>query len=265
MTRVISFSSGKGGVGKTSLVANLGALSAQSGKKTLLIDGDWSLGKLGIVLGTRPTTTLEKVLGGEVPMEQVIHSVRPNLDLIASPSGVDGLEELTEAMRNHLFFELERVVSSYDMVLLDHSSGIHWSVLEFVAACHRPVIVTTPEPTSYTDAYAIMKLLSKRFHVRHFDLVVSQCDSRSGATAIVNRFIEVVRSHLEVRVRLLDIIPRDTKVSDAIQAQQLFVDRYPTHGIRRQLEQILSRLEQTPIEIASRMQLVAHHGLGEAA
>src|SRR5262245_41854436 len=126
MSRVISFASGKGGVGKTTLVANLGHRWAAQGKSTLMIDGDWSLGKLSITLGVRPEWTVEKVLAGEVALAAAVQRVAPNLNLLASPTGVIGFEELPEAARNQLYFELEALCSTHDLILFDHSSGLHW-------------------------------------------------------------------------------------------------------------------------------------------
>src|SRR5690606_18909974 len=146
MSKVISFSSGKGGVGKTSLVANLGCLYAAQGKKTLLIDGDWSLGKLSIALGIRPQHTIDRVLKGEVTLFEAMEKVRDRLSLLAAPSGKVGFEELDEATRNGLFYQLDQLANLHDVVLLDHSSGIHWGVLQFAAASHQHVIVTTAEP-----------------------------------------------------------------------------------------------------------------------
>jgi flagellar biosynthesis protein FlhG len=246
-TRVISFASGKGGVGKTSLVANLGSLWADRGCRTLLIDGDWSLGKLGITLGVRPQWTIESVIDEEMPIRKVVQPVGNNLSFLASPTGVMGLEELSEGVRNQLFFELESLIPDYDRVLFDHSSGIHWGVLQFAAASHEHVIVTTPEPTSYTDAYAIMKILSRRFGVRNFWLLVTMSHNYPESERIIDRFTEVTRSHLDVSVKLLDILEWEPLVSASIRNQKPFVDTYPAHKLTGQFSRILDQIEKSPI------------------
>jgi flagellar biosynthesis protein FlhG len=241
--KVISFSSGKGGVGKTSLVANLGKLWSKTGKKTLLIDGDWALGKLSMTLGVRPQWTVDSVVNESITIHQAVEPVAENLFLLASPSGVMGFEELTESHRNHIFFEIEHLVNDYDLVLFDHSSGIHWSVLQFAAASHEQVIVTTPEPTSYTDAYAIMKILSKRFSVKEFSLLVTMSQNRAETEKIIAQFANVVRMHLGVRIRVLDIFPWEPNVSASIRSQKLFVDSYPIHGFTHQLVKVREALD----------------------
>lgn len=253
MCRVVSFASGKGGVGKTSLVSNLGVLSARSGKKTLLIDADWSLGKLGIVLGARPKWTIDHVLAGKVTLPEAIEPVRENLCMIGSPTGLVGFEELSEATRNQLYYELDQVVSQYDTVFLDHSSGIHWGVLQFASASHQHVIVTTGEPTSYTDAYAIMKILTKRFSIRNFGLVVTMMDSESESEGVIRRFKDVVHSHLDVRLDVLSVIPREIKMSEAIVSQTPFVEKFPNHPVTIRLQRLLEKMEMTPVGPAGRL------------
>jgi flagellar biosynthesis protein FlhG len=249
MTRVISVSSGKGGVGKTTLVSNLGSLWSKH-QRTLLIDGDWSLGKLGIALGVRPRWTVEEVLAGKISLQEAIVQINPQLSLLASPSGSLGFEEMSEETRRQLFFEMEGLGSEYDRILLDHSSGANFNVLEFAAACHQHIVVTTPEPTSYTDAYAIMKLLSKRFGIRHFWLLVTFSQDRAETETIISRFSEVVLNHLEVRLTLLDIFPWEPGLGESIRRQQAFVSLHPSSPISLQFERIVKRLDRSEVEVS---------------
>jgi flagellar biosynthesis protein FlhG len=242
--RVISFSSGKGGVGKTTVVANLGKIWASQGYQTLLIDGDWSLGKLGITLGARPQWTTRHVLSGEVRLEQAILPLSQNLSLLAAPSGIVGFEELKESARNQLYFEMESLGKQYDRILLDHSSGIHWGVIQFAAASHQHVIVTTSEPTSYTDAYAIMKILSRRFAIRDFSLLVTMSQDRTQSESIIGRFADVARSHLDVRVTLLDIFPWNPQLGESIRKQKAFVELFPLSSLTAQLEGVCRKIEE---------------------
>lgn len=245
MTRVISFSSGKGGVGKTNLVVNLGHLWAKRGKRVLLIDGDWALGKLGLSLGVRPTWTVEKVLSQEIRLEDAITEISPNLSLLASPSGLVGFEEMSETVRNQLFFEIETLANRFDLILFDHSSGIHWGVLQFAAASHQHVIVTTCEPTSYTDAYAIMKILSKRFQIREFAVVATMSHSALDTEKVMHRFLEVVRAQLGVTAKVAEIFPWDSRVGESVRKQVPFVEIYPKTDLTTRFERLLDRLEKT--------------------
>jgi len=246
-TKVISFSSGKGGVGKTSLVSNLGSLWAQQGKKTLLIDGDWHLGKLGIAMGVRPQWTVEKVLSGTITLRDAITPISESLSLLASPSGVLGFEELDETSRHQLFFELEQLRDQFELVLLDHSSGLLHSVTTFAAAAHQHVIVTAPEPTSYTDAYAIMKVLSQKYSVREYWLIVTMSHNQPESGKIIDRFMDITRSQLDVRVKLLDIFPWEPRLSEAIRKQRPFIDLFPQDNFTQRLGEICNKLDDFPI------------------
>lgn len=250
MSRVISFSSGKGGVGKTTVVASLGTLWAKRGKRVLLVDGDWSLGKLGITLGARPQWTVEKVLAGEVSLQEAVYPVAENLSLLAAPSGAIGFEEMTEAMRAQLFWELDVLSGKYDFVLLDHSSGLHWNVLQFAAAAHQHVVITTAEPTSYSDAYAIMKILSKRFGIREFWLLVTMSQKQAETEAIIGRFSDLACSHLDIRLHLLDIFPWEPRVAESIRCQKAFVDRFPQLDLTTKLQRVCRVLDVAKPELS---------------
>ena len=252
-TRVISISSGKGGVGKTSLTVNLGKQLASQGKNVLLIDGDWALGKLGIALGVRPQWTIESVLDGRIGFKDAIQPVDANLSLLASPSGVVGFEELSEAARYQLYFQMESLQGQFDVILLDHGSGVHPGVLEFAAASHHQIIITTPEPTSYTDAYAIMKLLSKKYAIRNFSLVVTMAPTVAETEAIVSRFCDVARDHLDIRVTLLDTFPWEPKLAEAFRKQKAFVDLWPHSEFAVKLGKLAERILTLPIAPSSGM------------
>lgn len=251
--RVISFASGKGGVGKTSLVSNMGLISSAAGSRTLLIDGDWSLGKLAMALGVRPKHTIDHLLRQECTIDQLIEPVRDNLSIIAAPSGVHDFAELNEAARNHLFFELDQISPDYDRVFIDHSSGIHFGVLQFAAACHQHVLVTHAEPTSFADAYAIMKVLSHRFAIRNFQLIVTHAQDRIEAQKMSARFVDHVISQIPVQIGVLEYIPWDARMAECLRTQKPIVERYPTHSISIRLREIQRRLEETNV--------VPHHGM----
>jgi flagellar biosynthesis protein FlhG len=251
MKKVISYSSGKGGVGKTSLVANSGILWAEEGKKVLIVDGDWSLGKMALTLGVKPQWAIHDVLEGKATLKEAIQRVTRNLSLLASPSGVMGFEELTESQRNQLFYELDALQEDYDLILIDHSSGVHWGVIQFAAAAHSHVIVTTAEPTSYMDAYAIMKILSQRFKIRQFQLIVTMSQSMVETQRIIERFIDITQSHLEVSVREVGHFPFEPKLAESLRQQKPIANLYPDSLFIRQLSKVCKTLEKFPTEKGS--------------
>ena len=256
MTKIISFASGKGGVGKSSLVANLGVLFAKQKKRVLLIDADWALGKLSLMFDARPKWTVENVLNHTASMNEAVFELQPTLHLLASPSGIVGFEELSEATRHQLFFEIEQLAPRYDVVLLDHSSGVHWGVLPFAAAAHHHVIVTTPEPTSYMDAYAIMKILSKRFRVQNFSLIVTTHIDPHESGKIIERFLEVTRSNLGVRVQCMDILNWEPRVAESIRQRKPYVELFPLSHWTSALKRIRETMDGLVPELTGGLQFV---------
>jgi len=253
MNRVISFASGKGGVGKTTLVSNLGWSWAKQGNRVLLIDGDWGLGKLSIALNAKPKKTIQDVLNGKVSVKDAVEPIAENLSLLASPSGIRGFEELDASMRQQLYYQIEELKDQYDLVLLDHCSGVGWGVLEFAAASHQHVIVTTTEPTSYTDAYAIIKLLSQRFSVRDFLLVTTMSYQLAETEVVMKRFVNWVVEQLGVRIELIGILPWEPKVSEAICRQKPFIECFPRDPMAERLLRLGRKLKVSAVH--------PHHGL----
>jgi flagellar biosynthesis protein FlhG len=246
MKKVISFSSGKGGVGKTSLVANMGMLWANREKKTLVVDGDWSLGKLSLTLGVKPQWAVNDILDGKIGLREAVQGVTSHLSLLASPSGVMGFEELSEGQRNQLFYEIDALQDDYELILIDHSSGVNWGVIQFAAAAHQHVIVTTAEPTSYMDAYAIMKILSQRFKVRNFQLIVTMSQNLSETRKIIERFVDITQSHLDVKVNEVGHFLFEPKLAESLRQQKPFAVLYPEIAFTRDLSKVCRVLESIP-------------------
>ncbi len=252
---IVSFASGKGGVGKTTLVANLGTLWARRlQKRVLCVDADWVLGKLPIILGVTPPQSLSVVLEKDIPIRNIVHQVKEEypLFLVASPNGHQTWQELTALQRRVLFYELGSLVNDFDIVLLDHSSGAGPAVLEFASAAHTHVLATTIEPTSLTDAYAIIKMLAQTYRVQHFSLVLTQVHDCEQADAVCERFLNWVYDQLAVSVRVVGMIPFDMDFSRAIQLRQPYISLYPHTQAAKKIEEIGEVL------LEKRLQ---HHGL----
>ena len=184
---VIAISSGKGGVGKTTLTVNLGIAMAKQGKKVCLFDADTNLANINILLRESPEYNLQHVLSGEKSITDiVIHS--NGISLIPGASGVVDFTNLDRSAQTHLltaFSELER---HYDVVLVDTSAGIHDNVLDFIQMAHQSIILITPEPTSLTDAFSLLRMLRKRKYRKRINVVVNQAASEFNARKVFKRF-----------------------------------------------------------------------------
>jgi len=172
--------SGKGGVGKTNLALNLGLSLRDMGHKLLLMDCDLGLANLDVLLGLTPEKNLQDLLGGEVRPEDVLLHVEDGLDILPAASGVPELVEMDQNQRDNLFETLTDMIKSYDFLLLDLGAGISGTVLAMARMAQMRVVLVTPEPTSLTDGYAIIKVLNAKFGVRDFCVVVNQATAKEA-------------------------------------------------------------------------------------
>ncbi|HEX7599096.1 MAG TPA: MinD/ParA family protein, partial [Polyangia bacterium] len=175
--RVVAITSGKGGVGKTNVVAGLALALAQQGQRVVVMDADFGLANLDILLGLSPKYTLEHVLRGEKVIEEILLEGPLGIRIIPASSGIQELTRLDTASELRLVQGLQRVAESADWLLIDTAAGIHDSVLKLLMAAQEVILVTTPEPTSLVDAYAMAKVLHLREATKPLWLLVNNGQS----------------------------------------------------------------------------------------
>jgi flagellar biosynthesis protein FlhG len=163
--RVMAVTSGKGGVGKTMLTANLAVLGAKRGKRVLIIDADLGLANVEIVFGVKPKRHVGDLLNPEVSADDVLIEVRPGIHILPAASGIQQLTQLGEDQKLRLIATLDGLAERFDLVLIDSGAGIGDNVLFFVGVAQEIVLVVTPEPTSLVDAYAAVKVLSQQMGI----------------------------------------------------------------------------------------------------
>jgi len=217
-TEVLAISSGKGGVGKTTLTVNLGIAMARQGKKVCLFDADTNLANINILLRETPEFTLQHVLSGEKSISEiVIHS--NGISLIPGASGVVDFNGLERSAQTHLLQALAELELHYDVILVDTSAGIHDNVLDFVEMAHQSIILITPEPTSLTDAFSLLRMLRKRKYRKRINVVVNQAASEFDARKIFKRFSGAVAKYIGYHPAYLGFVNRDELVSSAVCSQ----------------------------------------------
>jgi len=225
--RIICISSGKGGVGKTSIAVNVAAAMAQAHKKVLLVDGDLGLANVDIVLGINARHTLRETVERGVPLNEVLAEIMPDFFVLPASSGVPEMASLTYEERAFLTDALETMIGDFDYVLLDTAAGIGESVLWFNQWSGHNVIILSPDPTSMTDAYALIKVLSKQYDKSIFQLVVNSVKSKKEGGEVFNNIASVLKKFLNINPELLGIIPQDSNVGKAIRTQQPFLLNTP--------------------------------------
>jgi flagellar biosynthesis protein FlhG len=246
--RIYAVTSGKGGVGKTFVSANLAAALARRGLSVLVLDADLGLANLDVVLNLQPKVTLHDVFTGQATLEQAVLQAPGGFSVLLAGSGLVEYSRLTPEVRERLVGLLEEVRPRFDIVLLDTGAGISEVVLYTVSLADEVLIVATPEPTSMTDAYATIKVLATQQGRREMRLVVNQVarggDGRGVATQlqqVVDRFVSPAVGE-PVRIGLLGDVPHDVAVRDAVKKRQLVVDIAPGSAAAQAIVVLAARL-----------------------
>lgn len=244
--RITAVTSGKGGVGKTFLSANLAAALARMGQRVLVLDADLGLANLDVVLNLYPKITLHDVFTGAAKLEDAIISVSGGFSVLLAGSGMVEYSRLTPEVRDQLLSVIETVAPRFDRILLDTGAGISDVVLFTVSLADDVLLVATPEPTSLTDAYATIKVLVSQQGRRAMQLVVNQVSRpgegrviRGQLQQVVDRFVtpQLIASTGDpdagVKLDLVGELPTDPTVREAVQRRQLLLEHYPGSAVGR--------------------------------
>ncbi|MFH1215697.1 MAG: MinD/ParA family protein [Pseudomonadota bacterium] len=226
--RVICVTSGKGGVGKTNIVVNLAYCLAQKGKKVLVLDADLNLANVDVLLGLTPRYNLHHVFLGEKSLRDIVVKGPGGFSILPASSGILELAELTEEQKLYFLAEMSELGEQTDIVLIDTAAGINKNVIYFTLAAQERIIVLSPEPTSLTDAYALIKVLSTRHDVKKFRILVNSSQSEKEALAVFRQLTVVADRFLStISLDYLGHIPLDTKLPQAVRSQRLVVEIAP--------------------------------------
>ena len=236
--RVITVASGKGGVGKTNIVVNLGIVLARRGQVTTIVDADLGLANVDVVLGQYFDYDLEHVLKGEKHLDEIIGMGPYGLRIIPSASGVPEMADMEKEPRDRLIAELATLEHSTDILLIDTGAGISRNVLAFANLADEVIIVVTPEPTSLADAYGLVKLLVQTKVATKISLIVNRALNYHDGKVTGERFLTIAERFLHHKIKFLGSIPDDPIVSQAVRRQHPFVLSHPDSYASRQLEVI---------------------------
>ncbi len=244
--RVVAITSGKGGVGKTHVACNVAVLAARAGRRVLLIDADLGLANADIVLGMAPHRHLGHLLDGSCTLEEVLAQGPEGIRILAASTGVQELTQLGDEQKLRLVSALDAMEDQFDLVLVDCGAGIGDNVLFFAGAAQEAVLVITPEPTSLTDAYAAVKVLSQQAGVESFAVLVNQAPTEAHGREVFGMLAKVTERFLTARVSFLGHVPRDENLPRALMAQRPLVDLFPRSPASRALADVARHLLQRP-------------------
>lgn len=225
-SRVMAITSGKGGVGKTNVVAGLAMSLSEMGQRVVVLDADFGLANLDILLGLTPTHTLEHVLNGEKLLEEILLDGPMGIKVIPASSGIQELTRLDAASELRLVQGLQRVAEHQDWMLIDTAAGIHDSVIKLLIAAQEIILVTTPEPTSLVDAYAMVKVVHLRDPRKPIWLLVNNAQNETEAEETIEQLQAATQRFLGRELNTLGFIPADPFILQAVRQQRGVVDLF---------------------------------------
>ncbi|MGC9323135.1 MAG: MinD/ParA family protein [Desulfomonilia bacterium] len=245
-TQVLSVTSGKGGVGKTTIVVNMAVIMARKGKKVLVLDADLGLANVDVMLGLTPKRTIKHVLDGQCLLEDIILEGPEGILIIPASSGIQELVDLTPEQQLCLVNSLDYFDTDIDYMIIDTGAGISKNVMYFNAAAQRVIVVVNSEPTAITDAYALIKVLRRKYGVRRFDLIINTVRSKLEGDQVAEKLSMVCERFLgDVALEMLGSIPYDDTITECIKGQKAVVGVNPTGETSRRLGRIVTRLDKS--------------------
>ncbi len=250
-SRRISVTSGKGGVGKSNFALNFALVAATLNKKTLLIDADTNLANIDILMGVSPKYNLSHVLAGQKTCREI---------LVKGPSGIAILPAASGAIEavfdegiasDSIISDLNSLEEDYDLVIFDTGAGVSRNVMDFLLISDTVVLVTTPEPTAITDAYAIVKLASAERVDLDVQILVNFAASKHDAMEVFDRLSSVISHFLSTEVHFLGFLPRDPLLEKAVSMQEPLLRLFPKSSAATQIKFITRKLLQPGAPISS--------------
>jgi flagellar biosynthesis protein FlhG len=242
--RSIAVTSGKGGVGKTQLSANLALALGKRGQKVLLLDADLGLASLDLALGIHPHADLLSVVRGERNIDDILVEAAHGVQLVPACPGRYEMANLGTAEREKLRAVIEDLARRFDVLVIDTGAGIGANSVGFASLASEVLLVTTPDPTSLRDAYAMAKVLNKRAGVDSIALVANQVPSEAGGLEVYERLLGIAQRFLSLELRYLGCIPKDETVARAVASGHPYVIGAPHSKAARALESLVERLMQ---------------------
>jgi flagellar biosynthesis protein FlhG len=225
--RVIAITSGKGGVGKTNISANLAYVLSRMKKKILIFDADMGLANLDVILGLSPKYNMHHVLMGERSLHEVIIPGPGGVNILPAASGIQEMAELSKGQKIALMDELNNLNGSFDFMFIDTAAGISSNVLYFNMAAKEIIVVVTPEPTSLTDAYALIKILYNGHDEKRIMLIVNMVRNSYEGREVYRKLRKATERFLNLSIEYLGYIAKDEKVTEAVKQQKMFTEVYP--------------------------------------
>lgn len=246
-TRTLAVTSGKGGVGKSNFALNFALSLVQQNKKVLIFDVDLGFANVDVLLGRSPKESIATMLEKDLSIWDIIEEGPNGLMFISGGTGFNDMFRLDEANMNKFFSELSEIQGFVDYVILDTGAGLSYENLRFILAADDVILVTTPEPTSITDAYAIVKMVQAKDQNVHMKLIVNQCTSEKEGRHTAENFKKVTEQFLDKQIGTLGFIPSDANVPNAVKKQIPFLLAFPNSPATQAMHKVTGEFLQLPV------------------
>jgi len=242
MIRTIAVTSGKGGVGKTSFTVNLAVGLSKLNKKVLILDADLGLSNIDIMLNITTKYHIGHLLSGEKKIEELIVEGPHGIKLLPASAGIQELTTLDQSQRLKFIEALDSYTKDIDVLLIDTGAGISKNVAFFCMAAQEIIVLTTPEPTAITDAYAIIKVLFTKHKEKNFKILVNSAKDSKEAQAVYKNLSTVTEKFLNISLDYVGFLPYTRSASKAVRAQKAIIDLYPDSNLSKCLMEIATNI-----------------------
>lgn len=243
--RVITVTSGKGGVGKTNITINLAIALSEQGYRVVIMDADFGLANIDVLLGIIPRFTLVDVIKNRKSVQEILSEGPKNIRFISGGSGVEELIKLDRTQVSKFVENMALLDRLADIIIVDTGAGLSENVMSFIMAADEVLLVTTPEPTSITDAYALIKTVSNRDRAKKIRVIVNRAEDNNEANDILNKLMIVSEKFLGIALEPSGHILNDEAVIKAVKQQQPFLLSFPKSQAARSIKEISARLAES--------------------
>ncbi|MCP3687498.1 MAG: MinD/ParA family protein [Gammaproteobacteria bacterium] len=245
--RVISVTSGKGGVGKSNVAVNLAVTLAQAGERVIVMDADMGLANIDVLLGLSPKMNLSHVIHGECALEDTLIEGPAGVKIIPASSGVSYMSDLTPAENAGVIRSFSELTEPVDTLIIDTAAGLSDSVISYTRASREVIIVVCDEPASITDAYAMIKVLNRDYDMQRFHVLANQASGIQQGRELYGKLARVSERYLDVALDFLGTIPYDDYLKKAVQKQKSVVESFPRSPSAMAFRQIARKTQKWPV------------------
>jgi flagellar biosynthesis protein FlhG len=249
--RVIAVTSGKGGVGKTNVSVNLATAMAQAGRQVMLLDADLGLANVDVMLGLQPKYNLSHVMSGERTLEEILVDAPGGFRVVPAASGIRNMLELTTREHAGLVQAFSELSVPLDVLLIDTAAGLADGVITFTRAAQEVIVVVCDEPASITDAYALIKVLSRDYGHQRFRILANMARSIREGYELFGKIARVTDKFLNVALDFLGTIPHDDLLRQAVQKQRAVVEVFPASRATQAFKKLVPKVDNWPVPAAA--------------